>query len=281
MSEFDMEERAKEKPEEIANRFKMQWDSPAFDGKMLLLVEYENDKRCYFKLFNHEKVEFRTTTGCNNMKRLFEAIQAYDIPNFAIQDSDFARVCCKIPEEENYFVTDYHDHEMMCLSNNEIMSAVFENLAIPYDSALVSTTFDDLQMLSYFKWLNYHSHLNVNFKGYKPRGKAKAELRSFDAIYAVVKPQSPKCCVTITEGDVTAFVGNQTNRDIFEITNGHDFLDILSQNIEEKYNIHGITKESIRPIIYANFTFSRFVKTQLYHDICSWAGENADLLFAA
>lgn len=281
MSEFDMEERTKEKPEEIANRYKMQWDSPAFDGKMLLLVEYENDKRCYFKLFNHDKVEFRTTTGCNNMKRLFDAIQAYDIPCFAIQDSDFARVCGKIPEEENYFVTDYHDHEMMCLSNKEIMLAVFENLAIAYDSALVSTTFDDLKMLSYFKWFNYHSHLNVNFRGYKPRGKVKADLHSFDAIYAVVKPQSPKCCVTITEADLNSFVSSQTNQNFFEITNGHDFLDILSQNIEEKYKIHGITNEGLRSTIYASFTFDRFVKTQLYHDIYSWAGEKAVLLFAA
>ena len=280
MGDFDIEERTKTQLEEFANSLKMEWDSPAFDGKMLLLVEYENDKKCYFKLFNHDKVELRTTTGCNCMKRLFDVIQSYDIPNFAIQDSDFARVCGKMPAESNYFITDCHDHEMMCLSNAEVMASVFENLAIAYDSTLVSTTFDELKMLTYFKWYNYHHHLNVNFKGYKPRGKEKADLQSFDSIYKDVKPQSPKCSTVITEADVLAFVRSQKPQSVFEITNGHDFLDMLSRNIEEKYKLHGVTRDSLRPIIYSNFTFNRFKGTQLFHYISSWAGNIGDSLFA-
>lgn len=281
MSDFDMEERARSKPEEIANSLKMEWDSPSFDGKTLLLVEFEADERCYYKLFNHEKVEIRTTMGCNSMKRLFDAIQPHGIPNFAIQDSDFARVCGRIPAEPNYFVTDWHDHEMMCLRDGDVMKDLFANLAIEYDESLICTTFEDLKMLSHFKWFNYHYHLNVNFKGYKPRGKAKEELRSFDAIYDVVKTQSPCCSVTITEVDVTTFVSSQTPQDVFEITNGHDFLDILSQGIEEKHRLHGLNREKLQPIIYACFTFERFARTQLYQDIRSWAGEKADSLFAA
>ena len=281
MSDFDMEERARSKPEEIANSFKMQWDSPAFDGKTLLLVEYEADKKCYYKLFNQKKVEIRTTTGCNSMKRLFDAIQPHGIPNFAIQDSDFARVCGRIPEEPNYFVTDWHDHEMMCLHDGEVMKALFSNLAIEYDEVLVNKAFEDLKVLSYFKWYNYHHHLNVNFKGYKPRGKSKEELGSFNAIYDVVKTQSPCCSVTITEADVASFVSSQTPKDFFEITNGHDFLDVLSQSIEEKHQIHGLNREKLQPIIYACFTFERFERTQLYQEIRSWAAENACNLFAA
>lgn len=281
MSEFDIEGRTKTKPEEIAYSIKMQWDSPAFDGKTLLLVEFEADKRCYFKLFNHENVEIRTTAGCNVMKRLFDAIQPYGIPNFAIQDSDFARVCGRIPAEANYFVTDCHDHEMMCLKEDDVMKALFENLALAYDSELVATVFEDLRMLSYFKWYNYYYHLNVNFKGYKPRGKSKEDLCSFDAIYGAVLPQSPSCSSSIKESDVTTFVSSQTAFSAFEITNGHDFLDVFSQSIEEKYSIHGLNQERLQPIIYASFTFERFVRTQLYHEILSWAGDRAPLLFAA
>ena len=281
MGEFDMEERAKGKPEEMANSIKMQWNSPAFDGKTLLLVEYDADKKCYFKLFNHDNVEIRTTTGCNSMKHLFDAIQPLGIPNFAIQDSDFARLCGKEPAEANYFITDYHDHEMMCLCDEDIMKALFENMAIAYDEVLVSSTFDDLKMLSYFKWYNYHMHLNVNFKGYKPRGKARVDLRSFDAIYSDVMPQSPKCSTAITEADIMAFVSTQTSHSFFEITNGHDFLDVLSQGIEAKYHIHNLRKEDLQTVIYASFTFNRFIKTQLYHEIYSWAADKAELLFAA
>lgn len=279
--EFDLEERAKTSPAETANSIKMQWNTPAFDGKVLLLVEHDVDRMCFFKLFNHNHVEIRTTCGCNSMKHLFDAIQLTGVPNFAIQDGDFARVCGKVPAEANYFLTDKHDHEMMCLSDMEIMKAVFENTAMAYDTAMVDEVFEDLTMLSHFKWYNYHHHLNVNFKGYKPRGKAKVDLRSFAAIYSLVRPQSPNCNVSIAEADVISFVGGQPAQDRFEITNGHDFLDVLSQYMGAACQKPSLNRENLRPIIYANFTMERFARTRLYHNICMWAGEQAPKLMAA
>ena len=42
--EFDLEERAKTSPAETANSIKMQWNTPAYDGKVLLLVEHDVDR---------------------------------------------------------------------------------------------------------------------------------------------------------------------------------------------------------------------------------------------
>ncbi len=281
MSEFDIEERARNRPEEIAYSIKMEWDSPAFSEKTLMLVEYDNDRRFYYKFFNHNTVEIRTTTGCNSMKRLFDCIQPYKIPNFAIQDSDFSRVCGYAPTEVNYFITDFHDHEMMCLNDAEVIKTLFENLAIEYDESLISSTFEDLEMLSYFKWYNYYYHLNVNFRGYKTRGKSKDELRSFEEIYNVVKPQSPKCKKeTITMSDIITFVSTQKAVNAYEITNGHDFLDVLSQRISEKYKIHDLNQERLRPYLYACFTFDRFKITQLFFEINNWAGDNTLMILA-
>ena len=229
-NDFDLEERSKNKIEERANRIKMEWDTPAFDGKMLLLVENKNDRRCYFKLFNPNHVEIQTTEGCNNMKRLFTAIQMTGVPNFAIQDSDFARVCGSPLPKENYFITDRHDHEMMCLENEEVMKALFSNKATVYDQSIVEEVFDDLIVLSQYKWYNYYHHLNINFKGYKVRGHTKADLCSFSAINGEVMPQSPNCHVAIKEADVTTFVAGQPKIDRFELTNGHDFVDLLAKN---------------------------------------------------
>lgn len=281
MSEFDLEERETKKVDEIADSLKMQWDTPAFDGKILLLVENDTDRRCYYKLFNEDKVELKTTRGCNCMRRLFLAIQQYDIPNFAIQDSDFARVCNREPEESNYFLTDCHDHEMMCFANQNVMADVFKNLAIRYDQPLIDNVFEDLKMLSYFKWYNYCNHLNINFKGYKPRGKKSDELRSIKEIFDVVKSHSPNRKKDIVESEVLEFVSNQSKQSLFEITNGHDFLDKLSQSIGDKYGMPTLLGEHIRPIIYTCFTIDRFVDTNLYKAICNWAGDDAPLLFAA
>lgn len=281
MSEFDLEERETQKVEEIAQSIKMQWDTPAFDGKTLLLVESDTDRRCYYKLFNEDVVELRTTRGCNSMRRLFFAIQQYGIPNFAIQDSDFARVCNKKPTEANYFITDCHDHEMMCFANHNVMKDVFMNLAIRYDKPLVDEVFEDLKMLSYLKWYNYDQHLNLNFNGYKPRGKKKDDLRSIRKIFDVVKNHSPKRKKDITEKEVLDFVSKQPRQDLYEITNGHDFMDLLSQSISYKYSMPYLLGDHIRPIIYTCFTIDRFENTDLYMAICKWAGKDAPLLFAA
>lgn len=281
MSEFDLEERNKQKVEEIANSIKMQWDNPSFDGKFLLLVEFDTDKRCYYKLFNEDKVEFRTTRGCNSMKRLFDAIQKFDIPNFAIQDSDFARICKREPEKVNYFITDCHDHEMMCMSNENVMRDIFSNLAIKYDKPLVNQVFADLEMLSYLKWYNYDQHINLNFKGYSPRGKRREDLASVETILGIVKPHSPNRKKDVCEADVLNFVKSKPKQNVFEITNGHDFLDILSQSIGQKYAMPNLIGDHIRPIIYTCYTFDRFVNTKLYRCICDWAGDDASYIFAA
>ena len=281
MSDFVLEEREKNNPEMIARDIKMQWDTPAYDGKFLLLVEHENDKRCYFKMFNPDKVAIKTSRGCNSMRRLFKAVQPYEIPNFAIQDSDFARVCGRLPVETNYFLTDCHDHEMMCLSDSVVRKSIFSCIAQIYDAALVSEVFDDLKMLSFFKWYNYEQRLMINFKGYKPRGKSKEDLHSFTAIYSIVKSQSPKCTKNITETDFQEFVNRQVSWNLYETTNGHDFLDLLSQYIGVKYSMSNINSEYLRFIIYSSFTFNRFVYTQLYKNICDWAGKDASTLFAA
>ena len=281
MSEFNLEQREKQLPKDVARSIKMQWDTPSFDGKTLLLVEDETDKRCYFKLFNKNKVVIKTSQGCNKMKHLFDELQQLDIPNFAIQDSDFARICNKRPKENNYFLTDCHDHEMMCLANEDVMEGIFLNLALDNDRDLVQEIFDDLKVLSYFKWYNYDHHLNFKFKGYSPKGKTKADLHSFSAIFNIVKSHSSNCCTIVTSDDLYSFVAIHSEPNVYEITNGHDFLIMLSQAIENKYKKPNLRVELLRTLIYANFTIDKFVKTNLYTAICSWAGDNAKELFVA
>lgn len=281
MSDFDLEQRIKTNVEETVSSLRLQWNSPTYDGKYLLLVEHDCDKRCYYRHFNPAYVEIKTTMGCNNMRRLFLAIQPLKIPNFAIQDSDFARVCGCVPTEPNYFITDCHDHEMMCLSNNDVLRDLFSIFAIDYDATLVDEIFDDLTILTNFKWYNYYYHLNVNFRGLKLRGRKRTELRSFDFIYREVLSHSPGCTKAVSAEDIYNFVSNQAPQNQFELTNGHDFLDLMSQGFEERYKEKNICREKLQPIIYACFTSERFKKTQLYYDIRSWAGENADNLLVA
>lgn len=283
MSDFDIKNRDKEKPEDTAFRIKMKWDSPAFDGKYLLLVEDNDDRKCFFKFFDPKMVEFEVSRGCSRMLQILNFIQDYKIPNFAIQDSDFARACKCMPSKDNVFFTDFHDHEMMCLSEKDVMKALFLNNGICFDEVLVNEVFDDLKMLSYFKWYNYSNHLNVNFDGYNPSGKETSDLRSFNSIFNAVKPQSPHCVSSISEKNILDFVKDQKEQNPFEITNGHDFLGVLSQKMKKKYKdiVHNLSDAQIRMIIYSSFTMKYFIKTKLYKSIFTWAGDMGVSLFIA
>ena len=138
-----------------------------------------------------------------------------------------------------------------------------------------------MKILSHFKWYNYHHRAKIHFEGYKTRGHSKAELRSFEAIYNYVKPQSPCCKITVNEADVASFVSGQPNQNRFELTNGHDFLDQLASGIGKKIGNSNLKTDELRIAMYASFTNEYFVRTQLYHNIRDWAGEVADMLFVS
>lgn len=48
---------------------------------------------------------------------------------------------------------------MMCLKNESTRQEIFENLAITYNEDLWKQIFQELNILSYFKWYNYCEHL--------------------------------------------------------------------------------------------------------------------------
>lgn len=94
-------------------------------------------------------------------------------------------------------------------------------------------------------------------------------------------PQSPNCHVDIKESDVVTFVAGQPLIDRFELTNGHDFIDLLAQRIGEKIHETNLRTDDLRIIIYANYVSTLFMRTNLYRAISNWAGGKAALLFAS
>lgn len=88
---------------------------------------------------------------------------------------------------------------------------------------------------------------------------------------------APNCHVDIKESDVVTFVAGQPLIDQFELTNGHDFIDLLAQCIGEKIHETNLRTDDLRIIIYANYVSTLFMRTI----ISNWAGGKAALLFAS
>lgn len=271
MKEFDLRARTSSKDVDMVNKFILEWNSPAFCGKHLLLVESINDKQFYYRFFNNETVEIRQTEGCNLMKKVLVTLDSTSIPYFAIKDSDFDRVSRKHPSNSNCFLTDCHDHEMMCLHEKEVMTQLFRTNMVECEDIVVNSIFEELAMLSHIKWYNYCNHCNLNFKLFHPEQENINNLQSFDYImsHIVVRSTDSESVPSFTEQDVYSFVDAQDNYDYYEITNGHDFLKRLIVYFHS-IGCKGINENILRIQLYNLFTFSHFEKTQLYQEILKW-----------
>lgn len=271
MIEFDLMARASTKDKELVDKLILEWNSPANNGKYLLLVESNNDKQFYYKFFDHKTVAIRQTEGCNLMRKVLNKMDSTNITYFAIKDSDFDRVSKINPSNSNCFLTDCHDHEMMCLHEKEVMTQLFRNNMVEYEEKIVDSIFEELKVLSHLKWYNYCNHCNLNFNRFYPDQEDIDKLKSFDYIINKIEPQldDSESAHSFSEHDVSSFIDTQDIYDQFEITNGHDFLRRLIVYFHS-VGCKSINHNIIRVQLYSLFNFSHFKNTQLYQEIFKW-----------
>ncbi|CDD48665.1 conserved domain protein [Bacteroides sp. CAG:875] len=122
------------KAQDLINEIRLQWNTAAFHQKVLIMVEGKDDKTFYFKFFNPSQSELKTCKGCRKLKDVYTSIRnSLTIECIAIKDSDFDRLNHIRPIDENFFYTDCHDYEMMCLADEQVKKELFDNLAITYE----------------------------------------------------------------------------------------------------------------------------------------------------
>lgn len=258
-------------PEKIANDFIQQWKSPRFANKVLILVEGKDDRLFYYKFFNHNTTEVTDCKGCKKVIEIYKILQRdANFPHITIKDSDFERLNGTPTPGNNFFRADCHDYEMMCLKNKTTVESLFENLAIPYNENLIDEVFSDLKYLSYFKWYNFTHHCNYNFKAFSVTDKSADELCKFSHINTCVLPVSSSCN-PINEIILEQFINNNGACDLYELTNGHDFIKRLCHHIKRLHQQWtNINEEKIKNILHPCYGKKDFSQTNLYHDIHIW-----------
>lgn len=124
------------------------------------MVEGKDDRIFYYKFFNKDFSEIKDCKGCKKVIEVYRILQSKaKFLNITIKDSDFDRINGKPKSGVNFFYSDCHDYEMMCLRNKGTLEKLFANLAIDYDEAIINSVFEDLRYLSFFKWYNYTNPL--------------------------------------------------------------------------------------------------------------------------
>ena len=126
--------RSRVTPETVADEFILQWKSPGYVDKVLVLVEGKDDRNFYYKFFNHYTTEVKDCKGCKKVVEVYNILKRKaDFIYITIKDSDFERLNGRLIREPNFFLSDCHDYEMMCFKNACVVKRLFDNLAIPYD----------------------------------------------------------------------------------------------------------------------------------------------------
>lgn len=266
------------KAQDLINEIRLQWNTAAFHQKVLIMVEGKDDKTFYFKFFNPSQSELKTCKGCRKLKDVYTSIRnSLTIECIAIKDSDFDRLNHIRPIDENFFYTDCHDYEMMCLADEQVKKELFDNLAITYEPGLIDKVLHELEYLSYFKWFNYTHKAYYEMKAIKVENETAENLNNYAFLHNKGYVSSSK--LIISEKDLNSFIISNSPCSPKEITNGHDFIKRLCYHLKVQKELHNINEHQIRLILYPCFRKENFQQTSLYREIKEWeTSKNKNIL---
>lgn len=267
-------------------------------NKVAIWVEGK-DWRFYNKFFNRDKVlqvgRMNGHTGNSVIEGYKELKKQY--PNrlaIVIKDADFNRLEGeRLDEDDNVFYADGHDHEMMCIKQKAVRQSVLDTFNVDADvDSFYDKVFEDLEILSYFKWYNVHHKCGYSLKDHPSVSKTEtASLKDFEWIenntyersLGKRKKKSPNpdqvTLKHINPTEVERFMVEKKmmHPDKYELTNGHDFVNRLNHNLMphfKRLNISLKDEDGLKNTIYPSFTHEAFKQTNLYVSLRGWCERN-------
>ena len=132
------------------------------------------------------------------------------------------------------------------------------------------------------KWLNEKEHLGFKIEsGFQDLISFVNLEIDFDQYFSRVISKSPNPKLT----DISIVLQKlktlkEINPDLYQLSNGHDFMKALSQYVRESGDGRTIGDEDISSIFRIAFTLNHFKKTELFSEIKSWAENIGCVLFA-
>lgn len=257
--------------------------------KVVVWVE-GNDWRLYSRFFNLDMVDPQGRKGGCSCHTAIESYEVFkkQFPNrlaIVIRDADFKRANGEnLDNHPDIFYADCHDHEMMCIYQDEVRMSLLSNFMVEdKDGAFFNKIFDELLYLSFFKWYNYNNKCSYNFN---TLGKLFDKTEAFflkpatqeSMVYKL--SESERCKQGITEplvhidlDDYTVFLNERKDADPYEITNGHDFYNRINYYLQEIDKKNTRSEEALKDSIYTAFSFV-FKNTQLYARLNTWSTNN-------
>ena len=244
----------------------LEWKTPQFHKKNIVLVEGIRDK-CVYSKFVSSITEVRTTSGCRELLEILKDIRVnLPVPSIAIKDSDFCRVNNSLIEYSGFFYTDAHDCEMMMLSCNQAFVTTISELSIRLDKIQLSHIWDLLKPISLLKWFCFSSipEKRLYLRGLKVWDMSDCQAFSFEYLVsnaqAATKDKGRDVQIDLEE--LKSFCNSKERFNEWEVVNGHDFIKMLITHTKNK-----CSAKSFYEVLSSNYSLGCFKKTELYRAV--------------
>ena len=266
----------------FVDTLRLEWMSPKYYGRDVVLVEGDDDKDFYSNLFL-DSCYVKKTSGCAKLIEYHQQMNAQWIwsCHIAIKDADFDRANGTMISMSGFFYTDCHDHEMMAASSDAFMMDLLSACGCTCGvNVVLSAIFADLHVLSMFKWYNYTQLTNLSCDGgVDITGARVNDLQNPSWLLAQYQNtkanNNPRKVITASVAGYNTFAATHSLGD-FDLTNGHDFFKRLCGGVNG--NMPKLPFPVVDGLVQTYYQPKYFSSTQLYADIVGWEASHVKIL---
>jgi hypothetical protein len=262
------------------NELRLDIRHPNSKGRAIVLVEGETDIKLFRKFFNLDNCKVENVPGGKlKLEDCVGELLQIHTQTIGIRDADFVHLGTEIYSKPNMFLTDLHDMEMTLIAEDEVFSALlFEFSDIPqekHDTIRINVlkAFEEISLL---KWLNEKEDLRIAFAktSFMDLMSFRDFKMDFKAYFKRLLSQSEDAKITDIDTIIAKMNGLKAlNPDVFQLSNGHDFMKAFAQFLRDNRNV-SLKDDTIASIFRVRFDKVFWTKTILYQDTQQWAEEN-------
>lgn len=262
------------------NELRLDISHPNSRGLVFIFVEGDSDIRLFRKFFNLKNCKVENIPGGKSKLEdgIYELLKIYNLI-IGIRDADFIHLNEMPYSKSNIFLTDAHDIEMCIISEDELFSNIlseFTDIPVDKHNDVRSNILKSIEEISLLKWLNDIENLEIKFEGTGFRDIivfANSNI-NFREYFTRILGKSPNAVIKDLELVIKKINALKVkNPNDFQLCNGHDFIQALSQFIREKYG-KGLGDDYLASICRINYNNIQFSKSNLYNETNKWALEN-------
>lgn len=266
-------------PIEKINELRLDASNPISKGKIFVLLEGDDDCRIFNRLLAaHCKVEW-VSGGKGQLENALQTLLEAQLPCLiiGIRDADFLHLEGKRTALAELFLTDFHDFEMMMVYADEAFEAITAEFIGKNNLLFREKLLETLRFVSYLRWWNELNDGRLKFKATSFGDFFDANSLQIEIEKYLQKLLEKSANATETNAYVLQEqVQNLTNQahDLFQLCNGHDFMEILKLYFNAKGTSKGVTEARIASQFRTAYTKTTFQQTQLYANLANWAANN-------